>query len=433
VLRDISGLSRNSTSLATRLDEICPRLQQQDDLSQGARQLSRACDALKFDASEAQAAAGLRQASILELGANRKYAVEISANQLRTGWARLNDLRRGAAGFSASGLNVRVNGQQLPGQLLTAASERLTGGGASADGSDFPRWGAFVSGNFSFGEGDRTENEEAFDYDALSFTIGADYRFTDRFVAGLMFSTADSEVDFDSNRSELDIDNTAVALYGSYWFDRLYIDFIYSYSWEDYDSDRSVSYTTENTSFDQNYRSDTDGNQYFLGLNSGYSFFRGGWEFGPEFKLFYLRGEIDDYREQAGGDNADQAWAFAVEEVDIEAMSLSAGFRVDYNIMLAWGVVRPTLRLDYVREFEDDGSLIDVRLLNNPFAEEQLATPNVTVQTDDPEDQFFTFGLGLSAQFRYGISGFIDYELLEGYDDFEREAVSAGLRWEVAF
>jgi outer membrane autotransporter protein len=77
-----------------------------------------------------------------------------------------------------------------------------------------------------------------------------------------------------------------------------------------------------------------------------------------------------------------------------------------------------------VHEYLNDQQRIGTR-----FANDINATP-FYVATNDPERDYFDLGVGVSAQFAQGRSGFISYTTLLGYQGVSYNAVNAGVRIE---
>jgi hypothetical protein len=90
----------------------------------------------------------------------------------------------------------------------------------------------------------------------------------------------------------------------------------------------------------------------------------------------------------------------------------------------------PHLRVDYVREFEDDVDVFGVRFANDPNA---ASTPPVLVATDNPDQSYWRLAGGFSAQFQHGISGYIEYQRLESFEFISFQDVSIGLRFQRSF
>jgi hypothetical protein len=90
----------------------------------------------------------------------------------------------------------------------------------------------------------------------------------------------------------------------------------------------------------------------------------------------------------------------------------------------------PHLRADYVREFEDDVDVFGVRFAADPNA---TSTPPVLVATDNPDTSYWRLAAGFSAQFKLGVSGYIEYQRLESFESISFQDVSLGLRFQRSF
>ena len=54
-------------------------------------------------------------------------------------------------------------------------------------------------------------------------------------------------------------------------------------------------------------------------------------------------------------------------------------------------------------------------------------------QTDNPDESYWRLAGGFSAQFKYGISGYIEYQRLESFEFISFQDVSIGLRFQRSF
>jgi hypothetical protein len=86
--------------------------------------------------------------------------------------------------------------------------------------------------------------------------------------------------------------------------------------------------------------------------------------------------------------------------------------------------------VDYVREFETDVDVFGVRFAADPNA---TSTPPILVQTENPDPSYWRLAGGLSAQFRFGISAYVEYQRLAGFESITFQDVSFGLRAQKSF
>lgn len=437
-LGELPGLGTSQRRFGRRLDEICPQLVAEGDagrLNESQQDLREACSRLKNrGTTEAQAADGLNDALVFQLPAMQMYMVELTQSQSRHLRNRMQERRSGGgSGASVAGLNIRVGGETVPSAAVQSALEGLLGIGASEEPfADFGKLGLFLQGDIDTGDRDDDNNLRGYDFDTWNITFGGDYRFTQNFFAGGSVSYGEVEVDHQANRGETDVDQWALTLYAGWqitegWF----LDGMLSYGESDFDLERNISYVDVGGTFESSHGGDTDGDQVFFGLNTGYTWNKGGWRFGPVASFTSLNGTIDEYTEAtiSGSD----AWNFIIEERDIESLRFSAGLQVDYIISTSWGVLIPGLRASYVMENEDEDENIKVRLANNPFAESSLASDRIIVDVDARDDAFIDASFNLSAQFPMGVSGFFSYNFYSAYDNFSKDAFTIGVRWDKPF
>ena len=82
----------------------------------------------------------------------------------------------------------------------------------------------------------------------------------------------------------------------------------------------------------------------------------------------------------------------------------------------------PKLRLGYFHEFEDDGRVMAGRFVGDPGRHTFL------IPTDDPDRDYLSVGLDLTAAFEGGTSAYIAYDVDLERDDLDLYLITAGLR-----
>jgi hypothetical protein len=78
----------------------------------------------------------------------------------------------------------------------------------------------------------------------------------------------------------------------------------------------------------------------------------------------------------------------------------------------------------YINEQENDGQIIDVRYSSDP-----LGTV-FRVSSDEPDNDFFRWGIGVSAVLMNGFSAFLDYDSVVELDTVDYGEVTIGMRYE---
>jgi outer membrane autotransporter protein len=407
-LSDVEGLTPNQQAVAEALDELC--------LDTTSAPLQAQCDNLFLldDNGVRIAMEQLAPEQLAALASNALKATQVPLDHIRQ---RQTQLRNNSRGFTSEGLALSIGDQSLPiGQLADALLQQF-GGSASSDAGDAlgGRLGGFVSGRVDVGDKDETEREPGYDVDTQGVSVGIDYRVTDQLIAGGSVSYADTDSDFDNSRGDIDSRSITGSVYGSYYFDeRYYFDAIVSYGSSSYDISRRIIYSGVDTATD----ADTDGRQWAVSASVGADFYRDAWLFSPYIKLDYIDVDIDGYRETGGN-----GLALIVDDQSVTSLTSVVGGRVSRAYGFSWGVLTPTVTLEWLHEFKDDS-----RLITSRFAEDPRTA--FSISTDDPSRDYLNFGVGTGFTFTGGRSAFLSYEALIGKDDYSNHSIQAGFRME---
>ena len=92
------------------------------------------------------------------------------------------------------------------------------------------------------------------------------------------------------------------------------------------------------------------------------------------------------------------------------------------------GVIVPQLNLEYVREFEDDASILTARFAQDGRGADATS---FTYQTNVPDSAFFNVEAGVGAVLAHGIQVFLNFRTTVGNDLFTNTGGTIGLRWEL--
>ena len=432
VLSEIPGLTPNQQRMAQKMDSMCDSLAALTSLTADQTDLLAKCNGIRIQTPTngvAQQVDALEELIPDDFAVARTQTLLFANTQYASIMDRLIALRGGAKGLSLAGLNVIVDGKLVPLAQLEDMVKQFFGGGASADepgGLLSDKWGIWFRGNFSFGEKDQNATSPAFDADQWAFVGGLDYRVSNNAVLGAALSYGSSSVDFAADDGALDTDSFALSLYGSaYAAKNFYFDGILNISNSSYDADRNITYVDGSGLVSADAQGDTDGLTWSGGLSAGYDFLLGGLTISPNLGFFYIDTTIDGFTE-SGADGLNLIY----DEQKFKSLTGNAGVRLTYAWNVSWGVLLPHLRVDYVRKFEDDVDVFGVRFANDPNA---ASTPPVLVETDNPDQSYWRLAAGFSAQFKHGISGYIEYQRLESFEFISFQDVSIGLRFQRSF
>ena len=400
-----TGLSAGDALIATCASGRNAGNQFQDD-----------CDAI-FGSPGDVAANAVNQVAADQVSAQNAAATRQFRTNLGAVGGRLAQIRLADQLGIDEGISI-VQGDEMLG---------FSGGGASADGG-IGQLGGFLTFKYRTGDHDDTSYQPGFDFDGWGAVGGIDYRFSDDMVGGVALSYMQDEVDFDSSRGDLESDAWGVTLYGT-WYrdDALFIDGMLGYGWSEMDLDRNLTYLALGQNVNQVASSDTDGELLSASIGGGYNIVRGSTTFTPVARLDYARNEVDGFTESMSNPTAaGGTMVVRMEDATYKSLTSRLGIQVGHSISHAGGVVLPSIQLDWVHEFENDQEKVrgqyiaDVLPGGTPFL----------VFTDKPDRDYFDLQVAVSGQFADGMSGFVSYNTLLGFDDLTYHAVNAGVRME---
>lgn len=416
------GLTPNQRSVARAVETVCPQLATTPERTADQEDLLEQCTDMLQNPRAPGIPNTLEQITNEKANASKSAAIETGTQQMANIGARLAALRSGSTGIDFGSLALNLDGQSLSGsQLAALAASGLSGGGASADGT-FGRWGFFLNGTVNFGDRNATTNETGFDFSTTGITGGVDYRFSDNFVAGGAIGYAKNDVDFDSNDGGLDTETWHIAAYATHYLtERTYVDAILEYGWNDYDSKRNVAYQITSTldPVSRQARASYSGNQFGASLGAGYDTNEGPLAYGVYGRLGYLKVDVDSFREKnAGGLN------LMMDSFDATSVTTVLGARISRVINTDKAVLVPQARIEWEHEYDNDAAALRARFAADPSG------TTFRVFTDDPDRDYFRIGLGLSAVFPRGVSGFVNYNTLIDKQDWTDHLIDAGVRWE---
>jgi uncharacterized protein YhjY with autotransporter beta-barrel domain len=431
-LAEIQNLTPNQAAVAKTLDRVCSDLAQRDQaqaaLTEDQQDLLARCQGVL---GTGNLSAALDELSAQDFNGARTQAL-LFTNAIYAGVQdRLMALRGGARGMSFAGLNVVIDGKSVPVAQMQSMLGELLGGGAAAD--DEPgallgdKWGTWTRGNFTFGRKDRSSADQGFEADQFSLVVGLDYRMSDRMVLGSALSFGSANVAYNPDaQGGIDTSSVAASFYGSRYVGKhYYLDAVFNAASSSYDAQRRISYMESGgVAIDRMAKGDTDGLTLSGGLSGGYDYSYKAFSFTPNVGVFYSDSSIDAFRERGAlGLN------LRYDEQSFQSLTANFGLRASYTVSLPWGVVIPYLGSDYVRELKRNVEVFNVRFASDPAN----PTPPIEVRSNDPDQSYWRLTGGLSAQFPFGISGYVEYQRLQSFDFVHFTDLAMGLRMQFSF
>lgn len=426
-LIDTPQLTENQRRVAAALDSACAALtaKQQSGaaLTAGEADLLATCNKLAA-ASDADIAEGLNRLAPDEIASQGTASIKAANLQVTNINSRLNALRSGVKGMSLSGLNLNVQGENIPGAVLSAMLNGQARGGSAGDeiGGRSP-WGGFINGEISFGDKDDTGREPGFDFDTTGITAGIDYRISNEVVVGGAIGYGSTESDFNDGVSNMEMDGYHLTGYGTYYrTDNFYMDGLIKLGWNNYDTSRRINFPGDPL---QKAEGDTDSFEYSFSFTGGYEVNRDALTLGGYGRIGYTKVEIDGYSESASNPGVPGFGSvLRLADQDVDSLTTTLGGEISYAISTSKAVFMPQLRLEWEHEFNDDERAIDAQFIHDP------SSTTFGVLTDEADTDYFNVGLGFSVITRGGKSGFLYYETRIDQDNIEQHWIKGGIRFE---
>jgi uncharacterized protein YhjY with autotransporter beta-barrel domain len=339
--------------------------------------------------------------------------------------------------------------------------------GAGA-GGDFSRFNLFFDVSAGFGDRDDTTDtgyEDAFDFDSRELALGVDWRFSDNLVTGAMLGYTDRNVDFSFTKSrsggKVEADGFSLMAFAQYdtlhWYGSASVGF----QKLGYDFTRRIAVSEESESPDNFYAPNAratgspDGSGLLASVNAGLPFTWGAWGTDIFVKGVYQKQSIDAFSEEVSP-NSDPGYSngfgFNVSKQDIKSFDTALGVKINYVATPSFGVVVPYLRGEFHQQLEDSPHRVGLEFQGledvdtTGFTAEDIAALNDAFQfdlrSDTPDKSWISVAAGVSAVLRGsnrvsdsgrgsgGLQAYLQYSTVFGLAQYNRSAVTAGVRYE---
>jgi len=420
-----SGLTKNQKSVAKAVDTMCIALAEMGEgRSVEQSDMLTTCERLGTD-DLTDVAANLDLLAHEEVSTQGRVILETAKLQSASIHRRLVALRGGTRGVNLSGLNIRIDGQTLPGSVVTALFGGNTQGGSAGEQQGIAsRWGSFVNATVIAGDRDKTGQETGFDFRAEGITAGADYRISDKLVVGGALGYSGKDSDFKGNAGNLDINNWHLTAYGSYYQSAsFYLDGLIRVGKNNIDTRRRINLPGDPL---QEGIGDTTGLEYAISLSGGYEYSRNALTFGPYGRLGYIRTSINGYTESASNPGGiGSGSVLTIDNQDVDSITAVLGSQASYAISARNAVYLLQLNGEWEHEFRDNSRAIAAQFAYDP------TRTSFNIDSDSPDRNYFNLGLGVTAVFANGRSGFLHYESRLGQDNVRQYWINGGIRIEL--
>jgi outer membrane autotransporter protein len=322
---------------------------------------------------------------------------------------------------SSSGGSVGSEGGQFTDeqrQLFRRLRQRQQQGAASADPANPLGVGVFVTTEYEKFNQDTTKFETGYDRDTVGMSFGADYLFRNGLILGAAFTYAHDFGDYNGVGGGFDHNSYGILAYGSVQpIANMFVDAVAGYTRKDYNFDRRASIVLATTSVAGSTHGDTNGNEWRIGLNSGYDFVFGGLTVGPRLGFLYRESTMNSFTE-----SGHTGLELSYDDQFIKSLTLRPGVYGSYAFSTSWGVVIPQMTLEYVHEFFDDQRNVQFSFAQDPQNRRFL------FQTTPPDRDYMNLGVGVSMVLPQGIQPFLNFRDMLAYQDRSTYTVTLGVR-----
>jgi uncharacterized protein YhjY with autotransporter beta-barrel domain len=368
-------------------------------------------------------------------GGGGAASVQASAASIlnRTILQRLEDTRNEdgipAEQPRASRMVANPFGALMPGLLggigMTSPSQSAGGPAGGTLGMSSERYkglGLFASGVVESLSRIDTTFQEGYRSSILGFTVGADYRISNRLTAGLAFTYSNTNGDFRQGG------NFSTNSYDGMFFsqylptDRTFVQATAGYGRNSYLVNRRNTVTFSNLVAAGFSSSDSNADVFRGGLLAGYDHPVGMFTVGPRVGLNYSHTHIHGFDERGS-----TGLELRFDDQYVNSLQSVVGLQAQAAFSTGAGVLVPQVNADYIHEFANSQ-----RFLNVQYVEDLNPTPTrFRFQNDVPVRNYFNVGTGLLMVLPNGWQPFVNFRALVGNQQFNNYAGMFGLRVEL--
>jgi autotransporter-associated beta strand protein len=333
--------------------------------------------------------------------------IEQTYNQTQLLTQRLGTLRLGATGFQSIGLSQPIKYDKDGKSTADAKTASPI-----VESAIEKNWNAWVMANGEFSISRGLAGVPNYNNNAGGFLVGADYRLSENFVAGLFAGYEYSYAKYNGGSSTRG--NSALfGLYGSYTHeDGYYADAIVSGGYTGFQTRRSIEFG----SIDRTARANPNSGQFSAALNLGKDFEVGKFTLGPIIGAQYTYAGIGGFTE-TGADSLD----LALGQQNANSLRTNLGARLAYNWEVATNITLiPEVRGFWMHEFLNEPRNISSAL-------EGGSGPSFDYETSAPYSNSVFGGAGISAKVGDRWSASVFYNVNFGAEGYTNNIISTSL------
>jgi len=334
-------------------------------------------------------------------------AIEQTYNQAQLLTQRMGSLRLGAQGFQAMGISQPIKYDKDG----TSAADAKTVS-PIVESAMATNWNAWVMANGEFSISRGLAGVPNYNNNAGGFLVGADYRLSENFAAGVFAGYEYSYAKYDGGSSTRG--NSALfGLYGSYTHeDGYYADAIVSGGYTGFQTRRSIEFGT----IDRTASADPNSGQFSAALNLGKDFEIGKFTLGPIIGAQYTYAGIGGFTE-TGAESLD----LALGQQNANSLRSNLGARFAYNWEVGSNITLiPEVRAFWMHEFLNNSRNISSALDGGNGA-------SFDYETEAPYRNSVFGGVGVSAKVGDRWNASVFYNVNFGSENYSNNIISTSL------
>jgi outer membrane autotransporter protein len=342
-----------------------------------------------------------------ELASMFSFGISTANTQTQNLERRMNNVRDGSTGFSATGFSINTRGRDLNLGLAGPSGPEGKSGPSVMQPTPENRWGVFVTGIGEFTDVDSTDNASGYYLSTGGVTFGVDYRLSPNFAIGMMGGYAHTNGDLAQGGS-LDVDGGKIGLYATAFSGGFYVNAAATGGLNDYDTRRTALLGTAS--------GDTEGHEFTGLIAGGYDWKAGNLTVGPLASFQYTYVDFDGFTEH--GSLA--PLTFGDQSADSSRTALGAKASYDWHV--GHVLVKPEIRAAWQHEFGDTDYAIVARFANG-------AGNSFTVNGPAIGRDSLLLGAGVAVLFNDRVSAYAYYDGELARTNYSSNNVTAGLRF----
>jgi uncharacterized protein YhjY with autotransporter beta-barrel domain len=265
------------------------------------------------------------------------------------------------------------------------------------------------------------EFEDGYQAQLPTATIGADYWFTPKLLAGIAFNYTNFDGSYDDGGG-FDKDIYSPVLYATFLpFDGAFVSAVFAYARNENSNTRKVAVeTADGPLFEPPAPTSADysENQYSTQLQAGYDHPIENFTIGPRLGFALGHSQIDSFKEK--GDTGLELRYSGLNQTSVQT---SLGAAATVTIPIPNGVLLPQASVAWVHEYDNNARNIDARFVD------ASPSPKFTFQRERPARNWANIGLGISASLLNGMQPFAQFQTVQGNENFVSYGGTAGLRF----